>query len=181
MRHGLLGRMRKAGGFTLVELMAAAAAACVLLTVGLPSVERYHSAGKRMEASMSLLSALQHARLDAVNRGTTVFVCGQSAATKQECDLSDSGHWNNGWMTFINADGGAQNVLATQDAIDSDLAVTANFGGKPIVSFNSMGSAGQNISFTICDQSGHGRGSQVNVSFSGQVSLREFSGCAGAA
>ena len=176
MKH----RTRKAGGFTLVELMAAAAAACVLLTVGLPSVERYHSAGKRMEASMSLLSALQHARLDAVNRGTTVFVCGQAGAAKSECDLSDSGRWNNGWMTFTQADGDAQ-VLATQEAIDSNLVVDANFSGKPVVAFDPTGRAGQNISFTICDQSGRGRGSQVSVSFSGQVSLREFSGCTGAA
>lgn len=64
--------MKRAHGFTLIELAIAMVIMAILLALGLPSYKTYIENSKVRTAAQAFLSGLQAARSEAVNRNTSV-------------------------------------------------------------------------------------------------------------
>ena len=115
---------RRQQGFTLVELMITLAVVIVLLAVGIPLFGRILSTNQAAAEVNSLVTALQLARNEAVNRGRPVTLCAGTAA----CGAS----WANGWMVYedLDSDGtldAGENILRIwADPPNAAFTTTAN-------------------------------------------------------
>lgn len=176
--------MKTVRGFSLIEMATSLATASAMLTVGVPSMQDYIVASHRSEASTSLYSALQKARMEAVAHNRVVTICIRSTDTASTCDLSPTAKWHSGWMVYTSPNSTRPGkteteakVLSTQDAFANDLAISGNFGSTSLLQFDAYGRANQSVSFTICDPQNRIQGRKVVVSPTGRVSLQEFDGC----
>jgi type IV fimbrial biogenesis protein FimT len=93
--------MRRAGGFTLPELLIVVTVLAVLLAVGIPAFGEFTRNQRVKTASFDLFSTLVHARSEAITRNGNVTVAPVSTA------------WTNGW-TVTDAGG---SVIRTMSAV----------------------------------------------------------------
>ncbi len=97
---------RVAPGFTLVELLVTVAVLAVVLTLGLPALQRTLERNRVTSDANRLVSALHLARSEAVKRGEPVLVC--SSSDGQAC----GGGWAQGWIVVrVDAAGAPVEVL----------------------------------------------------------------------
>lgn len=90
--------MKRAAGFTLIELMITLVVAAVLMGVAIPAMAGLVFRTQLSTATNELGSQLALARTEAVNRGRTAALCGSS--TGFACD----GQWNRGFAVWVDAD-----------------------------------------------------------------------------
>lgn len=76
---------KRAGGFTLIELMVTIAIVAVLLGIGVPSFQGFVAGQRVKTASYDISSALIYARSEALKRNADVVM------------TPASGGWQNGW------------------------------------------------------------------------------------
>lgn len=113
--------MKREAGFTLTELLTTMGIVAIMLAIGVPSY-RYITTSYRMSSEVnSLLGDLMFARGEALKEGQGVTVCVSSNGTG--C-TGVAGSWQNGWIVFSNAAGGANPVAG------SILRVQAPFSGS---------------------------------------------------
>ena len=87
-------------GVTLVELIVTLAIAAILFLVAVPSFQAAIAANRRAAATNDLVSALSHARMEAIRRNQRVTVCkGVPGAT--QCDTVTTTSWASGWIVFV--------------------------------------------------------------------------------
>ncbi len=97
---------RAAPGFTLVELLVTVVVLAVVLTLGLPALQRTLERNRVTSDANRLVSALHLARSEAVKRGERVLVC--PSRDGQTC----GGDWSAGWIVLrLDADGALAEVL----------------------------------------------------------------------
>lgn len=95
-------------GFTLIELLITVIVASVLLTLAIPSFQQALETNRIATRTNELVSSLQLARTQAVQRADTVSICGSGGG--QSCN----GNWEGGWIVFHDRDGdGDPDNLAT--------------------------------------------------------------------
>ncbi|MGJ7508956.1 GspH/FimT family pseudopilin [Variovorax sp. GT1P44] len=122
--------MKRARGFTLIELMIVVALVAILGTVAAPGF-RDLLVNQRLVASQSeFVAALGLARTEAMKRSQTVSL------TPLNQD------WSNGWQVAATVDGKAE-VVRTFDALRTGVAVdtTTGSGFNKVVSFDANGFA----------------------------------------
>lgn len=105
---------RRAGGFTLIELVTAITVMAVLAGLALPSFRGFVANQRIRNASFDLMAALTLVRSEAVTRGGNVSIT-KVAGT----------HWNEGWTVADAADAKVQvqdgyNSIAITDSADLD-------------------------------------------------------------
>jgi len=112
MRHDLA---RRAGGFTLIEMMVVVAILCILAAFAAPGMSRLLATQKIRSASYDLNADLTYARGEAIARGHQVTVKSLSGGTD----------WVSGWEIWdVTA---SPNVkLRQQDALAQDIGFTAD-------------------------------------------------------
>ena len=86
-----------------MELLITLVIVGILLTVGVPSIKRYMQSGQLIASTNELLSAFHLARSESVKSNVRVTIC--TSANGTSC--SDSESWREGWIVFIDRDGGA--------------------------------------------------------------------------
>lgn len=101
-----------ATGFTLVELMITIFVAAILVTIALPSFRELLISNRVTESTNQLISDLNLARSEAVNRGTLVAVV----------STSGSNDWSGGWRVI--ADSVFKNDGTFTDTGDAVLRVS---------------------------------------------------------
>ncbi len=122
--------MKKANGFTLVELLVTMSVVAVLVTLAAPSVAGLVQSGNVASAVNTLLGDLRFSRSEAVRRGVPVVICRSSApeATSPQCasDPANTGSgWSTGWIIFEDRDSNASFDSGT----DKLLRVQAGLNG----------------------------------------------------
>ena len=86
-----------------MELLITLVIVGILLSVGVPSIKRYMQSGQLIASTNELLSAFHLARSESVKSNVRVTICTSTNGTS----CSDSKSWREGWIVFIDRDGGA--------------------------------------------------------------------------
>ena len=116
--------MKNYSGFTLVELMITLFIVGILLTVGVPSLKTLMQGNQLVAASNELVSALHIARSEAIKLNSRVSICESSNGSK----CTTTGNWENGWIVFVDANGGLDNTGAPCTAINTDCLLRIHVG-----------------------------------------------------
>lgn len=119
---------KKTKGFTLMELMMTLAVVGVILAIAVPSFREFQLNNRMTAAANDLLASIQHARSEAIKRQRIVVLCASTnpVANPPGCSASFSG-----WVVWADADNdatidAAEEVIASHEALDASLAVSAN-------------------------------------------------------
>lgn len=158
---------RASRGVTLIELMVTVAVLAIILAIGVPSLQGFIASSRVRSATQDLYSALQTARIEAIRRGIRVTVC-KANATLTDCD--GSRQWHQGWIVFADRTPGTEpkvdntdTILATQNALASDIRITGNGGSNGTATY---------VSYTA-----DGRSKQLNGAFlAGTLRICSISG-----
>lgn len=92
--------MNRDSGFTLVELLMTIVVLTILLATGVPAFKDFIKNNRVTAAANDLVSAIQHARSEALKRGTNVVVC----ASKDMATCTGKDTWAEGWIVFSDLD-----------------------------------------------------------------------------
>jgi type IV fimbrial biogenesis protein FimT len=145
------GREMK-NGFTLIELLITLAIAAILLTTAIPSFREIIRNNQLTTQANNLVTALHLARSEAVKRRTRVAVC--AGTTAAGC----TGGWNDGWIVFVDADGGCDYdagtdvILRASGGLQEGAAMAA---APACLGFQRSGYSTSNAAetFTLCNSS----------------------------
>lgn len=133
--------MKKASGFSLIELMVTIAIIAVLLAIADPSYQ-YITNSNRIAAEVNgLLGDLQYARAEAIKEGLNVVVC----ASSDNSSCAGTSDWKIGWIVFadINNNGTPDNgeILRIQKTFTSADTFQATPNSLTAITFNREGFA----------------------------------------
>lgn len=171
--------MKKAMGFTLVELMTTLAMVAVTLAIGIP-MYRDMARSNQMTTRTNLMSSLLNAaRSAAVTRGANVTVCPRNAAGNA-CGAD----WGNGLLVFVDADrsgslDNAETVLNVSPFYEFEKTrISVDSGGVPLIVYNAAGAiTGPNaVTLKLCDAVRHNSKS-LSISLTGRVSVSSSNSC----
>jgi type IV fimbrial biogenesis protein FimT len=151
-------------GFSLVELLISVFMLSILLTVGIPAFNGISQENALADISNRFISSITLARSEAVSKNTIVVMC-QLNAARTACD--NDGNWEDGWVVWIDLDGGLDlefvnqdgevEVVLVEDALPTGYTLTAlNNQFSNVITFDSSGAAtgdGGNLLelFQLCD------------------------------
>lgn len=159
-------------GFTLIELLVTLSIAAILVTVAVPNFITFVQNNRLTSQANDLVTALNSARSEAINRGTRITVC--SRATDTSC--SGTTTWDTGLLVFadLNGDGvvdpGELPVLRVRQALEGGNALRA--GASSHITYQSSGfrsDPGGNDVFSLCDTRGAASGRSITVNQQGRA------------
>lgn len=161
----------KSQGFTLIELMVTISVLAILVTIGMPNLQRFIQNSRLQSQSASLVGDLNYARAEAVRLGSPVAVC----ASIDGATCSGAGVWETGWVVFN--DRNSNNVVDAGELLRATPALgggntlrAAGFGGGQLVRFNAQGySNGFNTTFRLCDNRGVANARGVVLNNQGRI------------
>jgi len=145
-----------ARGFTLIELLVAISIAAIMMTIAIPSFRDFLLNSRMTSQTNDFVLALASARSEAVKRGVRVSVC--SRATNATCAVSTT--WDNGWLVFVDNDGGgtvngADAILQVREPLEGGNTFRAVALNN--VTFRSTGYPTATDTFTLSDSGGNTR------------------------
>ena len=180
--------MRRARGFTLIEVLVVIVIVGILLSLGVPAWQRYIANAKIRATSSAFLAGVQTARTEAVRRNVSVdFVLTDAAVLDAAATASATGR---GWVirtgdgvTFIEGrsldeGGGGSATSVMVNDVNNDGAADAN--AVSLITFTGLGTAAlpgtATVTFTnpsggACAPAGPMRCLNVTVSRGGQAKL----------
>jgi type IV fimbrial biogenesis protein FimT len=163
---------RRAGGFSLIELMVVLAVLAIALLLAGPAFTDLIRDNRLVSSAYGVRATLNLARSEALSRRDRVVVCASNAAGT---GCTDTTNWSGGYIALM-GDG----VGATVDAANPGLsrlhwenktnpAVTVNFTPKLVV-FDTIGSAlGSAGTFIFCDVRGASKARGLIITNAGMV------------
>jgi type IV fimbrial biogenesis protein FimT len=122
-----------AHGFTLIELMVTLAVAIVILAIGIPAFNAMSARDMSAATVNGLVTALQHARTEAVSRGEGVSVVGSN--------------YNQGWLVKVATAADTDPIRVYTAPRPGQVKIE---GGASPLTFNSRGETTGNFLFTVC-------------------------------
>ncbi len=130
------GRIRKAGGFTLLELLVTVSIAAILLAIGLPSYVTFIDNNRITAQANDLLYGFNMARSEATKRGTEVRIASNNGS-----------NWNSGWKLLADTNNDSDyldssDILMAWDGLTGDMSLaitTSNSPSDSYVAFNARG------------------------------------------
>jgi type IV fimbrial biogenesis protein FimT len=159
---------RSANGFTLIEALTAMTAAAILLAAAIPTWSHARAAANAGSVRANLAAGLLDAARHSAIAGSEVVVC--PASTSGQCAASTN--WDGGWMAFadINGDripGANETQLISAKALPDGIHLRTTQGRTRLVFQPNGGSAGSNVTFTLCDARGTASATALVLSNSG--------------
>ncbi len=150
-------------GLTLIELIVTLAVVSTLLALGVPQFQST-TANSRLTSAVNTLSGdLTFARTEAIKRGVSVKVTG------------DTNWAQTGWTVAINESGG-QN-LRISPAIAGGITITTTPANTKTVTFGADGRSTVAVTFKLCDSRTGNLGKSVGLNRSGQIYLQTKQSC----
>lgn len=133
---------RRAGGFSLIELMVTVAVLAILAAVAAPSMIAFVNANRLNGTTGEMTASLQLARSEAIRRNARVTVCSSSNGTT----CSGSSDWSR-WIVI-----GQDNVSGDTDVIrDQGSSGEMQLSGPAAgIRFNPSGLVNAEESLTVC-------------------------------
>jgi len=117
-------------GFTLYELLVTMLIVGIVMTIGIPNMSAF-TANSRMAATANdLHSSFMLARSEAARSKAIITIC--ASANSLDAAANCNGTFDDGWIIFIDLDGGLQragageNLLRRNPAIDSNIDININ-------------------------------------------------------
>lgn len=128
--------MKRARGFTLIELMITLLLAAIILSLGVPGFRDIVLNNRAATQSNELISALSLARSEAVKRGARVSMC----PSTDQASCTGGTAWDAGWIVFLDSGGaGAPVVDGAPIRAWPGLAGNATLTGPANVRFRPLG------------------------------------------
>jgi type IV fimbrial biogenesis protein FimT len=162
---------RSPRGFTLIELLMTVAVLAVLLGLAAPGYAGLMGHLRGSAARSELGTALNLARMSAVNRRAVVLVCPSVDGSRCSHDT----RWQHGWLVFEDSDrdgtpSAGERMLSIAQAQPPGVAIVSS-AGRLHVAYQPDGSAsGSNLTLTVCDRAeGTAGATTLVVSQSGRV------------
>jgi len=165
--------MKKTNGFTLIELMVTLSIAAILLTIGVPSLNKLISKNKITSQNNILISFLQNARMEAVKQNRTAEVCVDDTPSTNSCDGND---WTTGLKLWIDQNNDntvdTNEVIRLYNASPSDITISAaGFTNSNFIKYGATGISESTGTFDICNSSQSAEsGSRITINNTGRVS-----------
>jgi type IV fimbrial biogenesis protein FimT len=116
--------MKKAAGFTLVEIMITLIIVGILLVVGVPSLQSFLQNNRLIASTNALVSAFHVARSEAIKNNSRVSIC--ESDDGESC--SETGSWRDGWIVFVDSNGDLANTGAPCAAPNTDCLLRIHDG-----------------------------------------------------
>ena len=170
--------MRKAHGFTVIELMITVALAAVILTLGVPAFQGLMERNQLASNINSFVSSLALARSEAVKRKQTTTVCASNDGST--CITNNSGY-ESGWMVFVesvSANGVRENdeeILWVHEALDTNMTLRGNSNFQNNIRFISSGRSNGNGSVALCKENSVNKARMIIINTAGRVRLAKNS------
>lgn len=166
-------------GFTLVELLVTLAVAAMLLSFGVPSLRTFVQDSRVAGAADSFLSAIQHARSEAITRGDTVTLCRTADPSTDNCGTSADEDWTPGWLMYSvpNFTGeedytaSADNVLIQRGApAHEEITITSDTHGNQWLTIGPDGTLREDgaVAYAVCDVRGVEKGKLIVIPMIGR-------------
>lgn len=143
-------------GFTLLELMVTLFIAAILMAIAIPSFETLINNSRMNSAYSSLVTELNYARSEAVQRNTSVTIC----ASSNQATCSNTNNWHLGRLVFVDVNGnGAVNaedtLLKVFPRSEANISmISAVFTNASFIVYNSNGTVNQAGTLFVCDPRG---------------------------
>ena len=118
--------MKRAYGFTLIELMVTIIVAIVLVTIGIVSFRIMIANNRATTQANALYTALNYARSEAIGRATIVTVCPKSTPSTATTTCGSNSNWANGWQVFTDS-----GTIGTIDGTDTVIKNLEPLPGTP--------------------------------------------------
>lgn len=144
-------------GFTLVELMVTLSVAAIMITMAVPSFTSMTKNNRLTTQTNQLVTALNLARSEAINRRTTIDVVATNSS-------NSANEWGQGWKVEIN--GGATlkifQPLEGGSTLDSTNSIST-------IQYQASGRANVTDTFTMCDDRSGETGRRISILTTGRV------------
>lgn len=160
--------MRRATGFTLVELAVALTVIGILLTVAVPAMHNTLLDARRARALNAVLHSLSAARAESIRSSAEAVLCPTDGSDR--C-MGSTDDWSRGWMVFVNGDGDVppsrddnERIVARHQAEGSGTIVAnrTRFIYRPHARRATAGT------LVYCDERGPSAARAVIVSYTGR-------------
>ena len=171
--------LKKAAGFSLIELMVSLAVFAVLITLAVPSYSEWIRNSRIRTTADSIQNGLQIAKAEAVRQNTTARF--QFTDTLDSaCALTTSGP---NWIVSIDDVAGkcdvapseitAPRIVRVRSGAEGSSANTTIASGQESFVFNGMGRLvpAATVSINVTDTTGTSRSLRVSVSAGGQIRM----------
>ena len=132
--------LRRARGFTLIELMIVLVILAVILTVAVPGFSQLTLTTRLKSYANEILSSVYLARSEAIKRGVPVTLC----VSTDGSTCAGSGDWELGWI--VRAQDGT--VIKWSKDINDNYKLTSSAGHT--LTFQPSGAANTASDFKIC-------------------------------
>lgn len=166
-------RMRRAGGFTLVELMVVMAVFVVVFSVAVPGMSEFTANNQVVATRSAFSAAVALARSEAVKRNRAVILQPLTGgATGNE--------FAKGWEIVVDENGdGEAGEKELRIRSYPELAASIRLSGSGSLTFRATGALGNASDqvFTVCRASGSAVGYSVTVTPSGVADVASITSC----
>lgn len=150
------------GGFTLVELMTTLAVAAIIVTMAVPAFTEMVKNNRLTAEANQLVTALNLARSEAVNRRATISVNASDAS-------DETNEWGKGWSVAVN---GGTVLKLFQPLQGGSTLDSAN--GISTLQYLASGRANASDTLTLCDDRDGETGRRISILTSGRITTSNF-------
>jgi type IV fimbrial biogenesis protein FimT len=145
---------RRTSGFTLHDLLIALTILGILLGIAIPSLKNAVARVQSTSTRSAITATLFDAQRNATVVGREIVVC---PAMAEQCIGGED--WSYGWIAFIDHDGDrlrspGDQIVRREAELPAGVRLHGTNGRPRIVYQPNGGSAGTNITFTLCDRRG---------------------------
>jgi type IV fimbrial biogenesis protein FimT len=158
--------MKKANGFSLIELMVLLAVVAILAAIAVPNFSATIKGDRDISQINTLLDGLTLARSEAIKYGNNVTIC---AGNSKTCAAAN---WANGWIVFYAATlpaGATTSTIRVFPAISGNNTLTSSGGNS--FTFNASGMLNPTIAstFKLCDSRGARYARSIDLAITGRA------------